>query len=240
MRTARAKGRSMTLLFRSSICLLLLFGTVRAEVLQRDFQSLFTYRNFAGAAVGLGLAGIAHQWDGDVKGEKLEGSFLVEGPADLTNIYGSSSFNLPVSLGLWGVGKATGRDGLERVGSGLLRTLAFTQLVVAPIKFTVRRERPDGSNRLSFPSGHTANSFAVARFLHRSYGPRVGIPLYAVGFFVAAGRIEDDLHFLSDVVMGAVLGTIVGNSMTLERDSGIGAAPRITNEGVLLTAWIDF
>jgi membrane-associated phospholipid phosphatase len=227
------------LLLRSGVCLLLLFGTVDAEMLRRDFQNLFTYRNFAGAAVGLGLAGVAHQWDDEVEGE-LEEAWLMEGPADLTNVYGSTSFNLPVSLGLWGVGKATGRDGLERVGSGLLRTLAFTQLVVAPIKLTVRRERPDGSNRLSFPSGHTANSFAVARFLHRSYGSRVGIPLYAVGVFVAAGRLEEDRHFLSDVVMGAVLGTIIGNSITLERGSSIGAAPRITPDGVLLTAWINF
>ena len=219
--------------------MLLLFGTAGAEMLRRDFQNLFTYRNFAGAAVGLGLACVAHQWDDDVEGG-LEEALLVDRPADMTNSYGSGSFDLPVSLGLWGVGKATGRDGLETVGSGLLRTLAFTQLVVAPIKFTVRRERPNGSNRLSFPSGHTANSFAVARFLHRSYGPRVGIPLYAVGVFVAAGRIEEDLHFLSDVVIGAVLGTIVGHAMTLERDSGIGAAPRITSDGVLLTAWIDF
>ena len=137
-----------------------------------------------------------------------------------------------------GLGVA-GWNEMERVGSGLLRTLALTQLVVAPIKVAVRRERPDRSNRLSFPSGHTASSFAVARFFHRCYGHRVGMPLYLFSTFVAAGRMEGDRHFLSDVVMGAFLGTIVGNSVSLAQNENIGVFPRITSNGILFTLWIN-
>ena len=89
---------------------------------------------------------------------------------------------------------------------------------MAPIKVGVGRQRPDRSNRLSFPSGHTANSFAMARILHRCYGRRIGIPLYALSAVVAAGRIEGDRHYLSDVVMGAFLGLVVGDSVTPRAD----------------------
>ena len=207
-----------------------------AGVVEQDLKSLFTYRNLGVATAGLGLAGIAHTWDNDLKGE-LEGRLLFEEPSDLTNIYGESSFNLPASLMLWVAGEMTGRPRLAETGFALLRTLGLTQLVVAPLKFGVRRERPDKSNKLSFPSGHTANSFAIARLMHRRHGKRVGIPLYILGSFVAAGRIEDDLHFLSYIVMGAVLGTIVGNSVTWGESDKLSIYP--TPRGAMLALRFD-
>jgi membrane-associated phospholipid phosphatase len=103
--------------------------------------------------------------------------------------------------------------------------LVFTQIAVAPLKLGMRRERPDKSDNLSFPSGHTANSFSIARLMHRRHGKRVGIPLYLLSGFVAAGRIEDDLHFLSDVVLGGVLGLLVGNSVTWEASDKVSIYP---------------
>lgn len=187
--------------------------SARAGVIEEDLNALLTYKNIGLATAGFGLAGIAHTWDDGLKGE-LEGALLLEEVSDLTHIYGESSFSLPASLALWSVGKAAQRPQLAETGFALLRTLGFTQLAVAPLKFGMHRKRPDGSDNFSFPSGHTANSFAIARLMHRRHGKRVGIPLYLLGGFVAAGRLEEDLHFLSDVVMGAVLGTIVGNSVT--------------------------
>jgi len=206
------------------ICVLLLAKGANAGLVKDDFNALVDDRNLGLATLGLGAAGVAHNWDDNAK-DGLERVFSIGSPADFTNIYGASSFNLPMSFGLWGFGKVSGRPQLRRTGSALLRTLALTQLVVGPIKFAVRRERPDGSNRRSFPSGHTANGFAIARLLHRSYGRPVGIPLYLVAGFVGAGRIEHDRHFFSDVVMGAVLGTIVGNSVTLDTDERLGVVP---------------
>ena len=228
----------MKYLTHIEICLVLLAIEVQAERVQEDLSRLFNFRNFGIATAGLGLVALAHTRD-DVVGGRLEESFIGEGPSDVTNIYGASSFNLPVSIGMWGAGKVAGYGGLEKTGLVLLRTLGLTQLVVAPIKFAVGRERLDGSNRLSFPSGHTANSFAVARFLHRYYGLRVGVPMYVVGGFVAAGRIESKRHYLSDVVMGAVLGTLVGNSVTLENRERVRIVPQFTSDGAVLALSVD-
>ena len=220
---------------------LLLVAEAQADLLHTDLASdlisnltsLGTAENTSIALAGLGLAGATHLWDNDVDGE-LTGPFLA-GSSRVTDVYGSSEFNLPASLAVWGAGRLLQRDKLAATGVVLLRTLTVTQLVVAPIKVAVARRRPDGSNRLSFPSGHTANSFAVARAMHRCYGKRLGIPLYGLGVLVAAGRIEGRRHFLSDVAMGAVLGTIVGGSVTLDESSRLQVRPAFTGSGPMLS-----
>ncbi len=71
------------------------------------------------------------------------------------------------------------------------------------------------SSQRAFPSGHTANSFAIARLFYRNTGCASASRFYIAGVFTVAGRMEGDKHYLSDVVMGAVLGGIVSNAVTL-------------------------
>ncbi|OGG53264.1 MAG: hypothetical protein A3F84_05140 [Candidatus Handelsmanbacteria bacterium RIFCSPLOWO2_12_FULL_64_10] len=212
-------------------------GPACAGTLRQDLRGLATYRNLGLAALGFGAAGAVHPWDDEVKG-KLEGVPLFEATSGVSNIYGSSAFNVPAALGAYLFARATRNAELRAASSDLLRALAFTQMVVAPIKYGVRRQRPDGSNRLSFPSGHAANAFATAGVLNRRYGPRVGIPLFILGAFVGAGRIEDDRHFLSDVVAGAALGTIVGYSVTRTEAKRLSALPVRASGGWMLVVQV--
>ncbi len=85
---------------------------------------------------------------------------------------------------------------------------AYTQL----LKVATRRERPDGSNKQSLPSGHTSDAFTLATIAERHYGWAVGAPAYALAAAVGYSRIVRDKHFLSDVVAGATLGYIVGRT----------------------------
>jgi len=84
------------------------------------------------------------------------------------------------------------------------------------LKYAVGRERPDGSNNHSFPSGHTSNAFAWATVADRHYGHKVGIPFYVLAGFVGLTRLEENVHHLSDVVAGAALGYIVGRTVVRE------------------------
>lgn len=61
-------------------------------------------------------------------------------------------------------------------------------------------------DQFSFPSGHTITAFAVAVTLGVFY-PAFLLPLLFCALSVAASRILLGMHFLSDVVVGAVLGT---------------------------------
>ncbi len=100
------------------------------------------------------------------------------------------------------------------------------------LKAAVRRERPNGEDDQSFPSGHTSNAFALAAVAERHYGWKIGVPAYLLAGVVGASRLHQDKHWLSDVVAGATLGYIVGttvvrvNGKGVERVAGGGATVR--------------
>jgi membrane-associated phospholipid phosphatase len=81
------------------------------------------------------------------------------------------------------------------------------------LKETVQRERPNGEDHLSFPSGHASNAFTLAAVAERHYGWKVGLPAYAVAGAVAVSRLQRNKHYLSDVMAGATLGYIVGRTV---------------------------
>ncbi|MEQ3662865.1 MAG: phosphatase PAP2 family protein [Flavobacterium sp.] len=72
-------------------------------------------------------------------------------------------------------------------------------------------QRPDGTSRNSFPSGHTATAFMGAEFLFQEYKD-VSIWYGISGYLVATGtgffRMYNDRHWLTDVATGAGIGIL--------------------------------
>jgi membrane-associated phospholipid phosphatase len=93
-------------------------------------------------------------------------------------------------------------EGSLQFGKGYLLNYLSTKLIKAIIK----KERPDGSNYNSFPSGHTSSSFQGAAFIQRRYGWKFGIPAYALAGFVGFSRIHAKKHDTVDVIAGMVIG----------------------------------
>lgn len=89
-------------------------------------------------------------------------------------------------------------------------SMAVTATFTSAIKTLSHRKRPNGKGFRAFPSGHTSGSFVVAATFQELYGSKAGVPLYLVAAAVGVQRIHDNRHWLTDVVAGAVLGTVIG------------------------------
>lgn len=99
----------------------------------------------------------------------------------------------------------------------LVGTLA-TAVIVLGIKFVVRRRRPEGewgelyrrTDPHSFPSGHAARA-AMLTVLALGLAPAwLGWLLLFWAPWVILARVAMGVHYLSDVLAGALLGTLLG------------------------------
>ncbi|MCW8335760.1 phosphatase PAP2 family protein [Vibrio sp. DBSS07] len=99
-------------------------------------------------------------------------------------------------------------------------------------KATIEKERPDGSDNHSFPSNHTANAFASATTLHLRYGWQAALPAYGMATLVGVGRVEADKHYWSDVLAGAVIGSVSAWVFTDAFDDNVQVLPWVDSQSV--------
>lgn len=103
------------------------------------------------------------------------------------------------------------------VGVSLVLEVICCNLVLKPL---VARIRPcdlapsvqlliSRPTDFSFPSGHTASSFAAASALYFS-GSRLWCPAAVLAVIIGFSRLYLYVHYPSDVLAGALLGTMLG------------------------------
>lgn len=107
-------------------------------------------------------------------------------------------------IGVKGLNNLVDRSILYGMSNAIANGLSFG------IKTLSIETRPDNSDRYSFPSGHTAEAFVSAEFLHLEYRGRVHWTVIGAGYAVGVGtaylRMAHNKHWLSDVVAGAGIG----------------------------------
>lgn len=100
----------------------------------------------------------------------------------------------------------------------VLIAIIVLAVVVLAAKFIIRRRRPDGewgalyrtTDPHSFPSGHAARAILIA-VLAIGLGPWWLAAILCIWApLVSLARVAMGVHYLSDVVAGAVLGGIAG------------------------------
>jgi hypothetical protein len=169
-------------------------------------------------AIVLGAGGAAalvgHAWDDELSGE-LETNVTLNNAMEPGHTYGAFGVQALVGVGMYATGWFAKKGRLATAGADIMRAQILGQAYTQAIKFTVQRERPDGSNSVSFPSGHSASAFATARVLRRHYGWKVGLPATVVAAYVATARVHDNKHYLSDVIFGAAMGVAAERTVSL-------------------------
>ena len=213
-----------------------------------DFKNVFTTKeNLVTLGVGLGAAWGAGHFDQEIAGSGLNselneliGGTAVDGVFEAGQYLGGSLAQVGGAFATYGLGKAFEREGVENLGRDLVRAQVVTQSLTLGVKLMVGRERPDGSNQASFPSGHASGTFATATVLQRHYGWKVGVPAYAVAGYVATSRLNEGKHYLSDVVFGAAVGILAGRTVTLEiRNARFAVSPTLPPGGVgIQMTWV--
>ena len=183
----------------------------------KDFKA-FPRRRSTWVILGIGAAAaaIAHPADDEVN-ERLvssgaAGKYLAPG-----KWIGAVYVQAGVAVGLYVVGRyvlphTEGEPRTNKVshlGFDLLRGVIVSQALTQAIKITVRRDRPTGEC-CAFPSGHASVTFATASILERHLGYRGAWPTFAIAAYVATSRLQDNRHFLSDVLLGGALGMATG------------------------------
>ncbi len=150
---------------------------------------------------------LATQMDGDVQDWFLENQPLPESINHFGDLYGNlySGF---IILSVAGVSAIQSKS-LNKFEYAFA-TIGANGVTTVLLKEMVGRERPNGANHRSFPSGHTSHSFATATIFKESFGWKLGAPAYCLATITAMNRIQDNKHYLSDVVFGASLGTAFG------------------------------
>ena len=165
-------------------------------------------------AVGGALALAAHPADDYVQ-THIVGNPTADGIFSVGQVLGNTGFQIGAAATLYIVGRQLTKDGdtrthrLTHIGFDLLRTQIVAQTIVVGMKQSIRRDRPTGEC-CAFPSGHATSAFAAASVLERHFGYRGSWPALVVASYVAASRLVDNRHFLSDVVFGAALGEAIG------------------------------
>ncbi len=158
----------------------------------------------------------------------LSATALVIASKDLESYRKSESFDEAKPFGKYGVvgeaigwgflnagysayfyfdGKADAIENSQHMAKATLFSLGWVMLT----KTLVKEKRPGyPDDDSSFPSGHSAASFAFASVVTARHGWGYGSGAYALAFFIAMSRINDDFHYLHDTLVGATIGAAYG------------------------------
>jgi membrane-associated phospholipid phosphatase len=171
--------------------------------------------------------------------------------ADFGRPFGDGKYVIP-ALGLaYACGRLVGNDRASRTALLGLESVAVSGAITGAVKFLAHKHRPssgaaddipwDGpglvTSDLSFPSGHSAVAFAVATVFAAEYSEhRLVAPLaYGAATLCAFSRMNDNAHYLSDVVVGAAIGHFTARAILARHgrfsESRLRLAPTVSARG---------
>lgn len=202
------------------------------------FSMLETKRFAAVAALG-GLAYLGdHAARDAVRGAGPQGNGVLDGLTEFGNAWGQPGV-VGLGFAMWGGGLMAKRPTVAASGLRAIEAITVSGTVTSLLKMTFGRARPylspdDPSNFQLFrgvgapdgryaamPSGHATAAFAFAaavtgevRLRAPEHARMVGVLTYGAALATAYARMHDDRHWLSDVTVGAGIGTVTGLAIT--------------------------
>lgn len=93
----------------------------------------------------------------------------------------------------------------------MARASLYSSSLTLALKSTISERRPGyPDDNHSFPSGHSSASFSFASVIAARHGWYYGSVAYALAGFIAVSRVNDDFHYLHDILAGITIGASYG------------------------------
>jgi membrane-associated phospholipid phosphatase len=182
-----------------------------------------------------GATGVALHYDAQAQQDLGIDKSRIDTSNTISN-FGSPYATFAGAAGLYFLGLATHNEHLSETGRLGAEAIADASLVVEAMKLATNRERPNEGNGQggfwphgtrsyeldgSFPSGHAAASWALARVIASEY-PRkpVQFAAYAFALAISASRVTGRQHFPSDVLVGGTFGYLIGGYVVRHHAAG--------------------
>ena len=151
-------------------------------------------------------------------------------------VFGERMGSMPLYLG--GGGYILGvvfKDGrIKKASAMIVKAGLVTGLITRALKMGFSRARPSAdegaysfygpdlsNNNVSFPSGHTTTAFSFATVIAETFKDESKlIPILAYGAAAIGGwsRVHDNAHWVSDVLIGALIGHLTTKKMMENED----------------------
>src|SRR5258707_2276837 len=102
---------------------------------------------------------------------------------------GTGAVAAAASTAVFGLGQYGNGDRFKAAAYDMSQAVVVNFFYTLIIKEAVRRDRPDHSDHLAFPSGHASNAFACATVWAEQYGWKAAVPGYLAAGLVAGLRL---------------------------------------------------
>lgn len=149
--------------------------------------------------------------------------------AKIVKPIGDIHYTFPALTLLYGYGLAVEDPQLRSTALVALQSAVVAGAFTEALKHLTHRHRPSSAgldssiwdgpslskHNLSFPSGHAAHSFAIATVLANQYRDTKIVPVvaYSLALTCSASRINDNQHWATDVIAGALIGHLVAKAI---------------------------
>ena len=158
--------------------------------------------------IGVGIIGLESHWLQyqnrelrDELRENIDSKFTVDDFSQYAPMFAVYGLNL---CGVKGRHSFTDRTII------LATAYALMGITVNTFKMTASVERPDGSSRNSFPSGHTAASFTAVTALYCAGEKKLWKISLVLAVLIAFSRLYLYVHYPTDILGGILVGLLCG------------------------------
>jgi membrane-associated phospholipid phosphatase len=189
--------------------------------LRADFCHILGKKGFYAVYAGLAIPPLIFKSELDNESlainHFLDKSKFADNFFELGEYSGSAFLHLPVSLIIYYIGGKKPDSKIKSFGSDLFSAHVINGFATLGLKHIINRTRPSGT-AYSYPSGHASTAFTSAGVIYNHFGLKWGIPAYLGAIYVGFSRLQENVHYPSDVIAGAVLGTYIAFNVTHRED----------------------